>query len=62
MSAETSVRELLEGIGVTIDGPEPSDIQVHDRRFFRKILVAGNADMGNEASGMARRCVMLPEH
>ena len=35
------VEKWLERVGIKIDGPDPSDIQVHDRRLFRRLLAEG---------------------
>ncbi len=39
-------RELLAAAGVTVNGPEPWDIQVHDERFFARILRDGSVGLG----------------
>ena len=31
-------RVLLDGAGVTVGGNQPYDIQVHDDRFWRRVL------------------------
>ena len=31
-------RELLDGAGVTVGGAQPHDIQLHDDRFWRRVL------------------------
>ncbi|MCH2430597.1 MAG: class I SAM-dependent methyltransferase, partial [Acidimicrobiales bacterium] len=31
-------RELLDGAGVTVGGNQPHDIQIHDDRFWRRVL------------------------
>ena len=36
--SETLIRELLESIGIQINGKEPWDPQVHDPRFFDRVL------------------------
>lgn len=33
------VQDLLDKAGITINGPKPYDIQVHDQRFFKSILL-----------------------
>lgn len=45
-SARTLAETLLEGAGVTIDGPDPWDIQVKDPRFFRRVLSQGELGLG----------------
>ncbi len=46
MGAEKTVHDLLAGIGITVGGPEPFDIQVHDRRFYRKVLAEASLGLG----------------
>ena len=38
--------EMLEPAGIRIDGTDPWDIQVHDRRWFRRILREKNLGLG----------------
>ena len=44
--SETMVRELLEPIGVQINGKEPWDIQVHDPRFYDRVLREAQLGLG----------------
>lgn len=44
--AETTLRRLFEEVGVTVNGGEPHDIQVHDSRFYRRVLRDGSLGMG----------------
>ncbi|MBT8491834.1 MAG: cyclopropane fatty acyl phospholipid synthase [Deltaproteobacteria bacterium] len=44
--AESIVRELFARAKVTIDGPERWDIQVHDQRFYGKLLRFGELGFG----------------
>ena len=37
-SAEALVRELFDLAGIRIGGPGPGDIQVHDPRFYERLL------------------------
>lgn len=37
---------LFKRAGITINGPEPWDIQVHDDRFFRRVLFGGSLGLG----------------
>jgi cyclopropane-fatty-acyl-phospholipid synthase len=46
LSARGAVTHVLLGSGVTIDGPEPWDIQVHHPGFFAKTLVQGSLGFG----------------
>lgn len=42
-SEEHVVRSLLTSMGVTINGDQPYDIQVHDARVYRRVLAEGAA-------------------
>lgn len=46
MSAREQVRRLLGEAGITIDGAEPWDIQVHDERLYRRVLAEGPLGVG----------------
>ena len=41
------VTRLLEGSGVTLDGRQPWDLQVHDPRFFARTLALGSLGFGD---------------
>jgi len=43
-TSEKILRLLLQEAGITINGPERRDIQVHDRRFYRRVL--SDVDLG----------------
>ena len=45
-NAEKVVRNLFAEIDVTIDGPNPADIQVKDQRFYRRVLAEGALGFG----------------
>ncbi|ABB24046.1 cyclopropane fatty acyl phospholipid synthase [Pelodictyon luteolum] len=40
------VERLLQPAGIQVNGPEPWDIKVHDRRFYRRILTDGHLGAG----------------
>ncbi len=44
--SETLIRELLEPVGIQINGKEPWDIQVHDARLFDRVLRDAQLGMG----------------
>ncbi len=44
--AEQTVRELLSVAGIQINGENPWDIRVHDRRFYRRVLAGGSLYLG----------------
>ena len=43
---EREVRELLERAAISVDGSQPWDIQVHDARFYRRVLGEGSLGLG----------------
>lgn len=45
-SAREVLEEILDGTGVAINGPNPWDIQVHDNRFFPRVLRDKNLGLG----------------
>jgi cyclopropane-fatty-acyl-phospholipid synthase len=44
--AEKTIRKLLAGTGVEINGPNPWDIKVKDQRFFSRVLSGGSLAAG----------------
>ena len=44
--AEATIRDLTSQIGIDIDGPKPTDLQVKDPRFFRRVLAEGSLGLG----------------
>jgi len=42
----TTLQHGLEQAGVVINGPKPWDIQVHDRRWFNRVLLEKNLGLG----------------
>jgi len=44
--AETLIRELFEAAGVRIGGSCRHDLEVHDPRFYRRVLTDGNLGLG----------------
>ena len=45
-SSRRRIATLLELAGVSINGPAPHDIQVHDERLYDRILVGGSLALG----------------
>ena len=43
---EPIVRDLLQQAGIDINGPNPWDIQVHDLRFYRRVVCDRNLGLG----------------
>ena len=46
LKSETIVRELLDSADVAINGGRPWDIQVHDTRFYDRVLRQGTLGLG----------------
>jgi len=46
MNAEGTVRSLASKIGVEVGGPSPWDIQVHNPRFYRRVVADGSLGLG----------------
>ena len=44
--AEEIVKDLLSHAGVTVGGKEPHDMQVHDGRFYARVLAEGQLGFG----------------
>jgi cyclopropane-fatty-acyl-phospholipid synthase len=52
---------LLDGTGVAIDGPNPWDIQVRDKGFFRRAVWSGSLGVGEAYMDGQWRCERLDE-
>ncbi|MEK6726374.1 MAG: cyclopropane fatty acyl phospholipid synthase [Deltaproteobacteria bacterium] len=46
MNHKKMVESLLEGTGIVINGSNPCDIQVHDNRFYNRVLTNGSLGLG----------------
>ncbi len=46
MKAKEIITELFSGAGISINGEMPWDIQVHDNRFFRRVLTEAEMGLG----------------
>lgn len=46
MSAKDYVTSLVQEAGLTVNGGNPGDIQVHDERFYRRVLAEGSLGLG----------------
>ncbi|NTU96381.1 MAG: cyclopropane fatty acyl phospholipid synthase, partial [Chlorobiaceae bacterium] len=55
------VKQLLSGAGITINGPEPWDIAVHDDRFYRRILTEAHLGAGESYMDGWWDCPQLDE-
>lgn len=58
---EKTVQEHLEKAGVAINGARPWDIQVHDRRWFRRVLLEKNLGLGESYMDGWWDCSQLDE-
>ena len=45
-NAEKVIRDLFAEVDVVINGPNPADIQVKDRRFYQRVLAEGVLGFG----------------
>ncbi len=65
MAAESSLRhqiaQLLSHAGITIDGPHPWDIQVHDERLYARVLAGGSLALGEAYMDRWWDCEQLDE-
>lgn len=46
LSTKRTITQLFGLAGITIDGPNPWDIQVHNDRFYRRVLGNGSLGLG----------------
>jgi cyclopropane-fatty-acyl-phospholipid synthase len=46
VSAKTAIQELLERADVRINGNRPGDIQVHNDKFYKRVLAQGSLGLG----------------
>lgn len=44
--SETIIRKLFAVAGITINGPEPHDPQIHDNKFYHRLLQDGSLGFG----------------
>ena len=42
-----SIQRILERAGIEINGSCPWDLQVHDERLWRRVLLGGNVGLGD---------------
>lgn len=60
-SYERTVSELLRGSDVKVNGSRPWDIQVHDERFFHRVLAQGTLGVGESYMDGWWDCEQLDE-
>ncbi len=46
MNNKEIIKTLLNGVGITIDGSKPYDIQVHNEKFYERVLKEGSMGLG----------------
>lgn len=62
MGREASlVHELLARAGITVDGPAPWDLHVHDPRFYRRVIADGTLGLGESYMDGWWSCAQLDE-
>lgn len=60
-TAENVMTNLLKSADIRINGARPWDIQVHDRRFFSRVLASGTLGFGESYMGGWWDCDALDE-
>lgn len=45
-SAKKTIQSILSEAGISVNGPEPHDIQVHNERFYTRVLSQGSLGLG----------------
>ena len=58
---ESLVRGLLEQAGITVGGSEPQDLQVHDQRFYERVVAEGSLGLGESYMDGWWSCAQLDE-
>jgi cyclopropane-fatty-acyl-phospholipid synthase len=58
---EALVRELLRQSGITLGGPAPHDLHVHDARFFERVVADGSLGLGESYMDGWWSCGQLDE-
>lgn len=56
-----TIRELMEGAGVTVNGPQPWDIQVRDHRWYARVWRDKNLGLGESYMDGWWRCERVDE-
>lgn len=60
-SFQAMMRELLAGVGITLNGPEAFDPQVHDDRFYLRLMLQGSLGLGESYMDGWWACDQLDE-
>src|SRR5580765_1014232 len=58
---ESLVRDLLEQAGITVGGSGPSDLQVHEPRFYERVVADGSLGLGESYMDGWWSCAQLDE-
>ncbi len=43
---QKTIQDLVQDLGITINGPQPWDIQVHQKDFYKRVLQSGSLGLG----------------
>ena len=60
-AAENFIKEQLQKAGITINGNQPSDIQVFDDRFYQRVISQGTMGLGESYMDQWWDCPRLDE-
>lgn len=60
-SAKQAVQDLFAGAGITFNGSNPYDPQVHDERLYRRIVAGGSLGLGEAYMDRDWDCACLDE-
>jgi cyclopropane-fatty-acyl-phospholipid synthase len=58
---ESLVRDLLGQAGITVGGSAPQDLQVHDQRFYERVVAEGSLGLGESYMDGWWSCAELDE-
>jgi cyclopropane-fatty-acyl-phospholipid synthase len=58
---QSLVRDLLARAGITVDGSAPHDVQVHDHRFYERVVADGSLGLGESYMDGWWSCAQLDE-
>jgi cyclopropane-fatty-acyl-phospholipid synthase len=58
---QTRIQSLLQGTGITLNGPEPWDIQAHNDRLYARVLAEGSLGFGESYMDGWWDCQQLDE-
>ena len=58
---QATIQQLLSQAGITINGRQPWDIQVHDTRLYRRVVAQGSLGLGESYLDGWWECAKLDE-